>query len=77
MVRLTTKQEAKSRIIKYFGSENIEYRMLNDTGEILSLERLDTIYLSCTITGAVKKMGLKIVPGFTASSFFPLFRHQL
>ncbi len=44
-----TKQEAKSKIIKYFDNENIEYRMLNDTGGIQSLERLDTIYLSCAM----------------------------
>lgn len=48
-----TKQEAKVKIKKYLDSEHIEYRMLNDTDGIVSLERIDTIYLSCSIEDVI------------------------
>lgn len=48
-----TKQEAKAKIKKYLDDEHIEYRVLNETEGIVPLERIDTIYLSCTIEDVI------------------------
>ena len=48
-----TKQEAKAKIKKYFDSEHIEYRIINDTDGIVPLDRINTIYLSCVIENVI------------------------
>ena len=48
-----TKNEATRRFTDYLTSEHIQYRLLNETGKVVSLEDVDTIYLSCIIQDVI------------------------
>ncbi len=48
-----TKNEAKKRFIEYLKTEQISYKLLNETGKLAPLEDVDTIYLSCIIVDVI------------------------
>ncbi|MGN0734200.1 MAG: hypothetical protein ACI4LP_00120 [Anaerovoracaceae bacterium] len=48
-----TKAEAKKGFTNYLNAEHINYTVLNETGQIASLDELDTIYLSCNIEDVI------------------------
>ncbi len=48
-----TKSEAKRRFTDYLTTEHIQYKLLNETGKVASLEDIDTIYLSCSIEDVI------------------------
>ena len=42
-----TKSESKKKVTDYLTNERIQYRFLNESSGLVSLDDVDTLYLSC------------------------------
>lgn len=48
-----TKHEIKSKFIDYLKAKHIPYNLYNEMGRVISLEDIDTVYLSCTMQAVI------------------------